>query len=192
MKFISLLTLILFLSSCGTSDKIVKDNTNAVANSKQTDENIRQFKNAIALVKNNQFDEAKNTLVEISKEKPGLAGPNANLAILYIRGKDYDSAFKHASMAMKAKPGSHKIQNLMGFIHQEKGNILDAEKHYKRAIELNPGYAKAHYNLALIYDIYLSNIGSAIKHYEKYLELINNSDQKTHDWLQQLKSQYKS
>ena len=61
------------------------------------------------------------------------------------------------------------------------------KKHYKEAIENKNDYAIAHYNLALLYDIYFQDVAKAIPHYEKYMELINNEDKNTADWLEQIK-----
>ena len=67
--------------------------------------------------------------------------------------------------------------------------IKEAEKHYKEAIKNKNDYAIAHYNIALLYDVYLQDIKSAIPHYERYMKLINNKDKSTADWLEQINSQ---
>jgi len=56
--------------------------------------------------------------------------------------------------------------------HYAKSKLYDkAVKEYKRAIELVPSDADAHYNLALVYDVYLTEYVLARNHYLKCLEL---------------------
>ena len=80
---------------------------------------------------------------------------------------------------------------MMGFIEKQKGNIVKARDYYLRAIEIKDNYALAHYNLALVYDIYIQDIPKAIGHYQKYLALIKRKDQKTAEWVEQLKASMK-
>ncbi|MFV9615434.1 MAG: tetratricopeptide repeat protein, partial [Gammaproteobacteria bacterium] len=76
---------------------------------------------------------------------------------------------------------------LRGQLFVTKRKIHDAKKDYEKAIELKPDYSNAHYNLALLYDIYLQEMALAIKHYETYLSLIKKPDEATQEWVNHLK-----
>lgn len=60
--------------------------------------------------------------------------------------------------------------NLANHFLKSKNHEL-AIKEYKRALELCPDDADAHYNLALAYDIYTEESVAAMEHYRRYLEI---------------------
>ena len=91
------------------------------------------------------------------------------------------------NIALTRNPNFAQALNLLAYLEQVSGEIRSAEKHYKEAIKNKDDYAIAHYNIALLYDVYLQDIESAIPHYERYLKLTNNKDKSTADWLEQLK-----
>ena len=68
----------------------------------------------------------------------------------------------------------------------------EAKNDYLKAIQLKPDYINAQYNLALLYDIYLQDIKSAIQHYEIYLSLIDKPDEPTLEWVNHLKGTLKN
>jgi tetratricopeptide (TPR) repeat protein len=121
-----------------------------------------------------------------------LAGPYVNLAIIAIQDKNSEEAFKLVNLALNKNPNLAQALNLLAFLEQQEGKIQQAEKHYQDAIKNKDDYAIAHYNIALLYDIYLQDIDKAIVHYERYMKLINNKDKRTADWLEQLKSSKES
>jgi tetratricopeptide (TPR) repeat protein len=66
---------------------------------------------------------------------------------------------------------------------REKSNANDiagAIEGYKRVIDKRPGLARAHLELALIYDTHLEDYVRAIYHYERYLELRPNAQEREH------------
>ena len=53
--------------------------------------------------------------------------------------------------------------------------LLGAMRAYRRALELWPGYADAHFNLALVAEK-LGSWGMAVRHWMRFLELEPGSD----------------
>ena len=47
------------------------------------------------------------------------------------------------------------VWNGLGVLHRQQGQFSEAEQAYLQAIELDPGYALAYYNLAVLYDLYM-------------------------------------
>jgi len=91
-------------------------------------------------------------------------------------------------LALTKNPNLAQELKLLAYLEQLNGEIRLAEKNYKEAIKNKDDYAIAHYNIALLYDVYLQDIASAIPHYERYMTLTNNKDKATADWLEQLKN----
>ena len=112
--------------------------------------------------------------------------------MVYIRKNDLESAIQSLNKALQLNPNQPQALNLLGSIEYNKGNLKTAIDLYLSAIKNKPDYANAHYNLALIYDIYFQDIPKAIEHYKKYLELTDYQDKQTEVWLEQLVSTLKN
>ncbi len=59
----------------------------------------------------------------------------------------------------------------MGLVYDQSNRYHEAEKEYKRALELFPEDPYTHYNLAVLYDENLNDNRKAIYHYKSYLEI---------------------
>ncbi|HZR47732.1 MAG TPA: tetratricopeptide repeat protein, partial [Candidatus Manganitrophaceae bacterium] len=68
-------------------------------------------------------------------------------------------------------PQSAKAFNNLGEVYRRSNEAKKAEQAYLRAIEINPKYADAHYNLGTLYDGVIRNPKKAAHHYRKYMEL---------------------
>ncbi|MFN3467356.1 MAG: tetratricopeptide repeat protein, partial [Candidatus Brocadiales bacterium] len=63
------------------------------------------------------------------------------------------------------------LYNNLGWLYTEKKRFKEAEKVYLKAVQLNPKYANAYYNLGLLYDLHLKDDLGAIECFERYVEL---------------------
>jgi Flp pilus assembly protein TadD len=76
---------------------------------------------------------------------------------LYLKGRvrykqeKLDEALDLLSQAVKRNPDSAETQNHLGMVLAEKGLRTQAEAAFRKAIQLQPGYALAHKNLAFVY-----------------------------------------
>jgi cytochrome c-type biogenesis protein CcmH/NrfG len=73
------------------------------------------------------------------------------LGRLKFRQKKFDEAIDAFSRAAKQDPQDAQVQNFLGLALSEKGLRGPAEAALRKAIQLDPGYANAHNNLAVIY-----------------------------------------
>ena len=149
------------------------------------------YRQAITELNNSQLEQAETDLITIARAHPELAGPWVNLALIDIKKNNLESASKNLAKALDKNPKMPQAYNLLGFIETSKGNINKAVGDYRQAITFKQDYALAHYNLALLNDIYLQDIKVAIDHYKRYLELTGYQDKKTADWVQELERNLK-
>lgn len=77
-------------------------------------------------------------------------------------------------MAPSGSPG--RMENDEGVSHYNQGHHDVAEVHFRKAIEVDPSLAVAHFNLALALDK-LNKHGEATEHFKKALELAPNDPQ---------------
>ena len=190
MRYINFIIILFLLSSCATTDNGTTTSSGYEPSIQSPDEIIR-YKKGLVFLNNNELEEARNIFLDFNKTRPELAGPYANLAVIKIKENDYDSAFELVNLSLRKNPQLPQALNLLAFLEEKKGNIKSAEINYLKAIEHKEDYALAHYNLALLYDIYMQDINKAILHYERYMQLTGYKDKKTADWLEQIKSQNK-
>lgn len=146
-----------------------------------------EYKHGLIALNNNDNDEAQKIFNDFIEDKPELAGPYTNLALMHFKNKEYDQSLELINKALARNPKQAQAYQLRAQILVSKGKIHDAKKDYIKAIELKPDYINAQYNLALLYDIYLQEIPLAITHYEIYLSLIKKPDEATKEWVNHLK-----
>lgn len=146
-----------------------------------------EYDKAIVLLKKKQPNKAKPILDKLAISNPDIAVIFVNLSLISFNKKDYENAKKYSQHALSINNKSASANNLLGLIAVKQGRFKQAEKHYLEAIKLKPNYANAHYNIALMYDIYFHDLAQSIKHYKQYLELTGHKDKATAEWVEQLK-----
>jgi type IV pilus assembly protein PilF len=92
-----------------------------------------------------------------------LAIVNAQLGLGYLRSGQLDLAWQRLNTALKADPDYATAHNGMALVYDRLNEPVKAEKHFKRAIELNPEDSAAQTN----YGVFLCEHGR-IEEGEKY------------------------
>lgn len=146
-----------------------------------------KYQNGIIALSNNDDAKAERIFNELIQNTPELAGPYTNLALIHFKNREFEQSLELVNKALLRNPEQAQAYQLRGQILVTKRKINDAKSDYIKAIKLKPDYINAHYNLALLYDIYLQEIALAIKHYETYLSLIKEPDTSTQEWVTHLK-----
>lgn len=114
---------------------------------------------------------ADSALQSLSAAHPELAGPLLNLALLRMRQSDEAAAREYFGKAAATCTSCAPVWNGLGVLNRQQGQFREAEQAYLKAIELDPGYALAYYNLAVLYDIYIQRPEQALANYQQYLSL---------------------
>ena len=182
--------LLLTLFACSNVQSPTQSATKQLTDesSKSSKMELAIYTKALVALNNNELDKAQQLFTKMSELQPEIAGPWANLALISIKKEQYDDALKFVTVALQKNPKMVQSLNLLASLEQKKGNIIKAKSLYQEALTYNPQYALAHYNLALIYDIYFQDITNAVNHYQLYLDNTKKEDKKTAAWLTGLKS----
>lgn len=69
---------------------------------------------------------------------------------------------------------------------REQWRMEEAEKIYLRALVAAPNSAMTHYNLGILYELYLGKQDLALKHYRRYQKVIGEPDKKVGAWIKAL------
>ena len=186
----SLLILVIVLGGCATQpsqDAVTPTGTDSTGSlGISAADETELYRRAITALNNSQLDIAETELKKIAKSRSDLAGPWLNLALIDIKKKDLENAYKNLNKALERNPKMAQAFNMRGFLELTRGNITKAVADYRQAITLKEDYALAHYNYALAHDIYFQDMKIAVQHYKRYLELTKGQDKKTADWVVEL------
>lgn len=141
---------------------------------------------ALDNIDNGDFKKALKLLQKLNKKYPFNIGIKINLASSYLSLGRLDNAASVAEQALKTNNTVAELHNVLGLIAIEQKRFRKAETEYLLAVTLDKNLANAHFNAALLYDIYFQDIPKAYTYYSKYLVLVPD-DQNVKDWLDQLK-----
>ena len=87
-----------------------------------------------------------------------------------IRNRDWKNQDTLWLATAKTSPSSPQNHNNLGDLYGRRGDLERSAEEFKKAIELNPGYADAHHNLGNTYQ-QMGKIEEAIANYQKAAEL---------------------
>ena len=99
----------------------------------------------------NKLAEAEKHITAALAETPDDAYNLSTLGYLKFREEKYDDALDVLSRAARVDPNNPEIQNYLGVTLSHKGLRVQAETALRKAIQINPMYAPAHNNLAVVY-----------------------------------------
>lgn len=192
---IILCSLVLLVAGCATTAPSSQTETGSkqhkTHNQNEVNKDIATYALAMADIKVGKLDKASALLKELTEKHPDLAGPWANLALIDVKQNNLSKASTDLQKAIKRDPAMPQAYNLKGYIDKQQGKITQAIKDYQQAIAKKPDYALAHYNLALLYDVYLQDVPKAVDNYKRYLTLTNYQDKRTAEWVKELQNSMK-
>tara|TARA_B100001059_G_C17718583_1_gene519397 strand:- start:545 stop:1111 length:567 start_codon:yes stop_codon:yes gene_type:complete len=150
------------------------------------------FSNALALLKEEEFKESEQLLLEITNKYPNYAGPWTNLAIAQLSLEKYDDSLVSVDKALVIDNQFCQSLSLKGVILREQGKFEDAKTAYLNAIECDSSDIRSLYNLGVLSDLYLHDEVTALFYYQSYLVALNNiegapNDSTVESWVVGLK-----
>ena len=124
----------------------------------------------------------------LSERYPQLSGPKLNVALIYMEQEQYaeaEQAFRECLAINSANPYAH---NGLGLALREQGKFDESRRHYENALALDPKYARAHFNLAVLGELYLQNLPLALSHFRAYQNLQKQADTNVANWIVDLEN----
>lgn len=143
---------------------------------------------ALQALKSDRLDEAMASFRAMATKYPGLSGPQVNQALIYVRQEKWDDALKSVDTALKINSRNPYAWNLRGVVLRQQGKFADSRKAYENALSIDAMYARAHFNLGVLADLYLLDQQLALDHYEKYQALQKKPDPAVNNWIADLRN----
>lgn len=147
------------------------------------------FSKAYRLIEEGESTRGIELLREIAESEPELAAVHINLGIALRRAKDFEGAEKALLTAVEVDPRHPVAHNELGIVHRRTGRFEDARKSYEKALSLQPRFHFARKNLAVLCDLFLSDIDCALENYEIYQSEVAD-DENVGIWIADLRNRH--
>jgi tetratricopeptide (TPR) repeat protein len=102
------------------------------------------------LLKAGRKEEAIKILGEARAKYPKNSSILTAEVNIYIEDKNYQKAQNLLIALAEADPKNESVLFVLGVTHEKNNDFAEAEKVYNKALEINPTYFDAHYNLAVM------------------------------------------
>ncbi len=129
------------------------------------------YQQALALMKNKQWQAAEKLFDQILVTQPQLSGVYINKALIAVNQQALSRASEHVDKALAVNPMNPYAHQLKGKISRLTGQFSQAEKSYLAALAIWPTYPEAQINLAILLELYRGRLLDARKYYAAYLAL---------------------
>lgn len=110
-----------------------------------------------ALLHDGDLEQARQHCLEALEYSPRYPAALLNLAIVELRSDQKPAARDTFLKALALDEKLAEAHNDLGVLAMEERRFEEAEKRFKRALEISPDYVQARYNLALDYYLWKDN-----------------------------------
>jgi len=137
----------------------------------------RDFERAIALMNDQENEQAVVLLEKVVGKNPGVSAPYVNLAIACRHLGRSEEAEQHLKTALELVPGHPAAGNEYGLLLRRAGRFAEARQVYEKTITAFPEYSPAHRNLGILCDLYMNDQACALEQYETYSAAVPGDEQ---------------
>jgi Flp pilus assembly protein TadD len=127
-----------------------------------------EYEEAMRLMSLERKAEGMALLVQAAEEAPQIAAPRIDLGIAHHRAGDLAAAEEQLRKALEINPDHPVAYNELGIVYRKSGRFADARRSYEAALAIYPGFHFARRNLAILCDLYLSDMECALEQYGAY------------------------
>lgn len=165
---LALIALLVIMTSCSKDN--VRQNSGTQKNIVVEDKVEIMFTQALTHLQQEEYDEGIALLKTLTAKEQRLAAPYVNLGIAYSRTDQIKMAEHNFSKALRLDAGHAVANNELGLLYRKTGRFNAARAAYQNALVQHPDYLPARKNLGILCEIYLHDLGCALKQYQAYLE----------------------
>lgn len=132
---------------------------------------------ALGYLEQGRHEQGIELLESVAAETPQLSAPRIDLGIAYRRAGDLEAAERNLLLALAANSGHPVAHNELGIVYRKTGRFAAARSSYEAALAIYPDYHYARRNLAVLCDLYLSDLNCALENYEAYMATVPSDDE---------------
>ncbi|MGI9330725.1 MAG: tetratricopeptide repeat protein [Gammaproteobacteria bacterium] len=181
------LCLAVLLNACATTPSLVTPATGEEAVQEFPADASDRYARALGYMDAGDDGQAAAAFRALATDYPDYAGPLVNLAIIESRAGNTADGIALLENAVVICTHCAPAWNQLGILLRRQGQFAEAEKSYQQALNLDPDYALAHYNLGVLYDLYQQQPAFAVQHYERYVALNDDDTVLVDKWITDLR-----
>lgn len=132
---------------------------------------VTAYEQALSQLERGEEAAAEVRLRGLAETHPEYAGPLVNLALIHARRDDLDGAAALLTRALEVCAQCAAAWTELGVLQRRQGQFALAEQSYLSALAAEPAHATAHFNLGVLYELYLQRPELALEHYARFREL---------------------
>ncbi|WP_020405169.1 tetratricopeptide repeat protein [Hahella ganghwensis] len=152
-----------------------------------SDEMKQLYEAALQAMNQDRLGQADSYLQQIIDLEPNISAPYVTRGRIAEMLGDRESAQQLYQHALVVDASNHRAMNQLAMMARERGEFTEAKKMYERAISIKPDESLYHKNYAILLDMYMGDLESALEHYELYQELHKLPDNRVALWVVDLK-----
>jgi tetratricopeptide (TPR) repeat protein len=146
----------------------------------------QSFQSGVTALNKQDYLRAQSLFENIIQTHPKHSGAKLNLALALIGQKLHHEAIKILALAIIDNPSNIHALNQLAILQRRQGEFEQAKQHWLDALEKWPDYPLAHYNLGILYDLYLGQFDLALKHYQQYQTYQEKPNRLVRAWIADL------
>lgn len=147
---------------------------------------LQDYALALHAMHQGRDDEALALLHQLAERYPLLSGPWVNIGLIQLRRQQFQEAEQSLQKALATNSRNPYAHNALGLALRHQGRFDEALAHYQHAVELDPLYARAHFNLGVLAELYQQQPTEALRHFRRYQALQKQPDQAVTNWITDL------
>ncbi len=189
IRFVSLLLLVLLqtgLQGCsllGAKPEVV----DSVPQEKPLPPELIEAYNAgLELLQDEEFDAALVHWQALAEKYAEFPGCWTNLALAQYRLEQFDASLESLNKAVALKQEYCPAYKVLGLVQRELGQFSAAENSYQTALQCDPADVQVHYNLGILYDLYLHDLVKALQQYQLAQGMMTEPDETLAIWIADL------
>ncbi len=133
-----------------------------------------------------KLDEAKAHHERIAPEYHHHPDVRADRAVLARLNGDHARARQLYREVLVIQPGHPAASNDLALMAREAGDMEESESLLLEALAVHPERPRLHFNLAVLYELYLMELAKALEHYQQYQASSGEPDERVSGWIQDL------
>ena len=134
------------------------------------------FNSAMRLLEQGQYDSGIPLLADVTEAAPEVTSLHIDLGIAYARVGKLERAEDSIKNALQLSPRHPVAHNELGILYRKMGRFEKARESYEDALDVYPDFHFARRNLAILCDVYLSDLSCALENYQAYSEAVKDDD----------------
>lgn len=137
---------------------------------------------------NYDFERAEQLLKKLQREEPQLSGPVVLQGDIALARGELQAAVDHYQKALAVNRVNFNAWVRLARAQRMQGKFQEAQNTYANALQQWPDGAELHWNLGVLYDVYLNMPEKAQAHMEAYQFLSGDNSGQIARWLEEIRS----